>query len=95
MSSDFYEHATAYRGAGPQIVVKFLDDVEQRGQRQLVVVSHWNKLLKGALVRHLLDTGLDEPDGLDAFEHPLGYRLRSDLTETSGGTVTVSMVARR
>lgn len=89
------EHASAYRGAGAQVVVKFLDDVERAGRRQLVTVSHWNKLLKGALVRHLLATGLDEPSGLADFAHPLRYRYRPDLTSELAGTVTVSMVARR
>lgn len=91
-----HEHATALRADGrPRITVKFLDDVDRAGGRSLVSVSHWNKLLKGALVRHLLETGLDEPDGLARFDHPLGYRYRPDLTSTEGATVTVSMVARR
>ena len=89
------EHASAYRGTGDQVVVRFLDDVERAGRRQLITVSHWNKQLKGALVRHLLATGLDDPVGLAAFEHPLGYRYRPDLDVESNGTVTVSMVARR
>lgn len=45
-------------------------------------VSHWNKLLKGALVRHLVTTGLDDPLGLVDFAHPAGYRfdpVASDL----------------
>ncbi len=44
-------------------------------------MSHWNKLLKGALVRHLAATGLDEVDGLAAFAHPLGYAYQPSLTE--------------
>jgi len=89
------EHASAYAGTGAQMVVRFLDDVERGGRRQLVTVSHRNKLLKGSLVRHLLSTGLDEPSGLAAFGHPLGYRYRPDLDVVGGGTVTVSLVARR
>jgi hypothetical protein len=75
--------------------VRFLDDVERSGTRQLIAVSHWNKLLKGALVRHLLATGLDDPAGLTAFEHPLGYRYRPDLTTSSEGVTAVSLVAPR
>lgn len=37
-------------------------------------VSHWNKLLKGSLVRWLAETGASVED-LDAFDHPQGYRL--------------------
>lgn len=89
------EHASSYAGSGSQVVVKFLDEVDRGGRRQLVTVSHWNKLLKGALVRHLLATGLDEPAGLADFEHPLGYRYRPDLDDVRDATVTVSLVAPR
>jgi len=97
------EHAAAWTGAVPggmRIRVRFLDDVERRAQRSLVTVSHWNKLLKGALVRHLLATGLNEPAGLEAFDHPEGYRYRPDLDQRSVGAgatpiVTVHLVADR
>ena len=39
------------------------------------VVSHWNKLLKGSLVRWLAETGARHPEDLASFDHPLGYRL--------------------
>ena len=48
-----------------RVTVRFVD---HRG----VTVSHWNKLLKGSLVRWLVEGG--GPD-LAAFEHPQGYRL--------------------
>lgn len=92
------EHAAAWSGADPsasEITVRFVDDVERNGARTLVTVSHWNKLLKGALVRHVLDTQLREPDGLAGFEHPQGYVYRPELTETVGGRTTVTLVARR
>ena len=38
-------------------------------------VAHWNKLLKGALARHLLTTGLPRPEALIGWAHPSGYRL--------------------
>jgi cytoplasmic iron level regulating protein YaaA (DUF328/UPF0246 family) len=92
------EHAAAWSGSGAtavEISVRFVDNVERGGRRQLVAVAHWNKLLKGALVRHVLATQLDEPDGLARFEHPLGYRYAADLTEVEGRQVSVTLVARR
>src|SRR5690606_26057054 len=57
------EHAAAWRPAGTaaaMIGVRFLDEVERDGDRVLVTVSHWNKLLKGALVRHVVTRQLDD-----------------------------------
>jgi cytoplasmic iron level regulating protein YaaA (DUF328/UPF0246 family) len=95
-----HEHAAAWsgpvEGAGTrEIVVRFLDDVERGGERRLVTVSHWNKLLKGALVRHVIAHQLSDPEGLAEFRHPEGYRFRPGLTEISGHRTTVSLVARR
>lgn len=93
------EHANAWQpGDGAfrtRVSVKFLDDVADGSGRKLVVVSHWNKLLKGALVRHVLATQLDDPAGLSEFEHPLGYRYEPALTRVDGITTTVSLIARR
>jgi cytoplasmic iron level regulating protein YaaA (DUF328/UPF0246 family) len=36
-------------------------------------VGHWNKLVKGALVRRLLLGGLDDPAALDGWVHDSGY----------------------
>jgi len=47
-------------------------------------VSHWNKLLKGALVRHLAATGLEDPAGLASFQHPAGYALDVDASVLTG-----------
>jgi cytoplasmic iron level regulating protein YaaA (DUF328/UPF0246 family) len=91
------EHAAAWDPtiAGHRIRVRFLDDVERSGKRALVTVSHWNKLLKGALVRHLLEHRLDDPDGLVDFAHPEGYAYRPDLTTTSGNTTDIALVSVR
>ncbi len=94
------EHAAAWSGPAEgsgttEVVVRFLDDVVRGGERRLVTVSHWNKLLKGALVRHVLAHQLRDPEGLSEFRHPEGYEYRPDLTEVSGDRVTVSLVARR
>lgn len=74
------EHAAAWQPAQVamtrRITVRFVD-VDGR------TISHWNKLLKGALVRHLLANPTGDPADLAGFEHPSGYRfdpLASDLT---------------
>src|SRR3546814_3075485 len=61
-----------------RVTVRFLDD-EGR------TVSHWNKLLKGSLVRWLLTEQPAGPEDLAGFQHPLGYRFdarSSDLDAT-------------
>ncbi len=91
------EHSAAWDPsvAGRHIRVRFLDDVVKNGERTLVTVSHWNKLLKGALVRHVVEHGLDDPDGLVDFDHPEGYRYDPSLTETTGTTTDLALVTRR
>jgi len=66
---------------------------EQERVDDLVAVSHWNKLLKGALVRHIVSTQLDHAAGLEEFVHPLGYRYRPDLTKHEHDRTVVSLVA--
>jgi len=93
------EHAAAWDPAAAlprrRITVRFVDDVGTGRARKQVTVAHWNKLLKGALVRHVLATQLDEPDGLADFTHPEGYVYRPELTEERDGLTRVTMVARR
>ena len=95
------EHAAAWDPsiAGRRIRVRFLDDVVKGGERTLVTVSHWNKLLKGALVRHVVAHGLDDPDGLVDFDHPEGYQYDPSLTEVTHGptgtTTDIALVTRR
>ena len=91
------EHTAAWDPsvAGRRIRVRFLDDVVKNGERTLVTVSHWNKLLKGALVRHVVEHGLDAPAGLVDFDHPEGYRYEPSLTETTGTTTDIALVTRR
>ena len=66
------EHAAAWRPdevpLRRRVTVRFLD-------RQGRTVSHWNKLLKGALVRHLLVERPAGPEDLAGWEHPSGYRV--------------------
>jgi len=89
------EAGTAEPGAPAGVLtVRFLDEApRRRGEpRAFTTVNHWNKLLKGALVRHVLATGADEPHALAAFTHPEGYRYDPSLTEVAKGRTIVSMV---
>ena len=64
-------------GASRRVTVRFLD-ADGR------LVGHWNKLLKGALVRWLLIEQPTGPEALAQFEHPLGYRFDAGASETEG-----------
>jgi cytoplasmic iron level regulating protein YaaA (DUF328/UPF0246 family) len=71
------EHAAAWRPrevpVQRRITVRFLD-------AQGRTVSHWNKLLKGALVRQLLTERPDGPEDLVGWAHPSGYRVAVDAS---------------
>jgi cytoplasmic iron level regulating protein YaaA (DUF328/UPF0246 family) len=90
------EHRAAWAagraGTRARLRVRFLDNQGTARAPRYATVSHWNKLLKGALVRHILATGTDEPDGLAAFDHPEGYRYDPSLTADVDGVVEVSLV---
>ncbi len=86
---------TAAPGAPAHVLsVRFLDERPRAkgAERSFTTVNHWNKLLKGAVVRHVLATGADEPAALAAFTHPEGYDYDPSLTEEAGGRTLVSMV---
>jgi len=85
------EHAAAWRApAGlPQLSVRFL---ERRPDGSLTAVSHWNKFLKGALVRFLLAHPGAGPEELAGWDHPSGYRLDPSLDEVRGGLRILSLV---
>ena len=85
------EHDAAWRPSRPvdQVSVEFL---EPGRSGALVAVSHWNKLLKGALVRHLLAEPSTTIDDLADWEHPLGFRLDRSRTREDRGRTVVSMV---
>lgn len=65
-----HEAAMDWSAAAPaqRVTVRFLDT-------QGRTVSHWNKLLKGSLVRWLLTEQPRGPQALSGFDHPLGYRV--------------------
>lgn len=85
------EHAAAWVAPDglSQLTVKFL---ERRPDGSLVAVSHWNKLLKGALVRFLLGQPAAGTADLAEWHHPLGYRLDASLTEERGDLTVLSLV---
>lgn len=64
-----------------RVIVRFLD-ADGR------TVSHWNKLLKGSLVRWLLTTCPSGADALAGFDHPLGYRFDESASTLNGPVVT-------
>jgi len=68
------------------ITVRFLD---AEGRR----VSHWNKLLKGSLVRWLLAEQPAGPEALAGFRHPLGYRFDERASSLDGLAATVVLRA--
>jgi cytoplasmic iron level regulating protein YaaA (DUF328/UPF0246 family) len=83
----------AGRTARPVYTVRFL---EPASDGRLVAVAHWNKFLKGALVRFLVEHPGAEEDELAAWEHPSGYRLDPDRTVTDDrGRRVLSFVAGR
>jgi len=87
--------APAHSSSVPSAIfsVKFLDEGKPvKGERSFTTVNHWNKLLKGALVRFILETGADDPKALSTFRHPEGYRYDRTLTETTASGTVVSMV---
>ena len=87
------EHSAAWDPpAGlAQITVRFL---EPRPDGSLSAVSHWNKYLKGALVRYLLENPAAGPADLRTWKHPSGFRLDPKLTEQRGDLTVLSLVLR-
>lgn len=80
------EHSAAIDWASPsprqRITVRFVD----RSDR---TVSHWNKLLKGALVRWILTARPTGATDLEGFNHPLGYRLDPSASNLTGAVAGV------
>ena len=85
------EHDAAWSGVTdrPVFSVRFLEP--GRGG-ELVAVSHWNKFLKGALVRFLVEHPGAGPDDLLGWEHPSGYVLDPSRTVEAPDRVVLSFV---
>jgi uncharacterized protein len=83
-----HEAAMDWSACAPsrRVTVRFLD-------REGRTVSHWNKLLKGALVRWLLTEQPAGPAALAGFRHPLGYRLDRRASSLDGSVATVVLRA--
>ncbi len=81
------EHAAAWAPEATECTARFtVSFVDRDGRR----VTHWNKLLKGALVAWLGAAAPRELDALAGFTHPLGYRWDPGATrETSWGAQVV------
>lgn len=88
------EHLAAWRAPDDlaQYSAVFL---ERRPDGSLAVVSHWNKFLKGALVRFLLAHPGAAPADLAGWEHPAGYRYDPDRTEVVRGITLLRFVQGR
>jgi cytoplasmic iron level regulating protein YaaA (DUF328/UPF0246 family) len=75
------EHSAAVTWADvdpfERITVRFVDADGK-------TVNHWNKLLKGSLVRWLVTTGATDVEALVDFEHPQGYRYDPGATVRDG-----------
>lgn len=85
------EHAAAmdWASCGPQQRVSFRF-IEDDGR----TVNHWNKLLKGAVVRWLLTERPTGAGDITQFVHPLGYQY--DASESSSlDDAVVRLVLRR
>jgi cytoplasmic iron level regulating protein YaaA (DUF328/UPF0246 family) len=83
-----HEAAMDWASCAPvrRVTVRFLD-AEGR------TVSHWNKLLKGSLVRWLLTERPAGPEALASFRHPLGYRFDPRASSLEGDVAAVVLRA--
>jgi cytoplasmic iron level regulating protein YaaA (DUF328/UPF0246 family) len=73
------------RAPAQRVTVRFVDS---RG----ATVNHWNKLLKGAVVRWVLSEQPTDARDLAGFRHPLGYVL--DVEASSLETPVATAVLR-
>jgi cytoplasmic iron level regulating protein YaaA (DUF328/UPF0246 family) len=72
-----------------RVVIRFVDPGGQ-------TISHWNKLLKGAVVRWVLEAQPTSAADLATFDHPLGYRLdRAASSDLDGPVATAVLRASR
>ncbi len=86
------EHAAAlyWPDLAPRtrISVQFLD---ANGR----TVSHWNKLLKGSIVRWLVESGATDPGALLDLDHPQGYVLDEASSTFAPGRAELVLRERR
>jgi hypothetical protein len=86
------EHAAAvdWAAAAPRqrVSIRFVD---QDGR----TVTHWNKLLKGAVVRWVLTEQPVDAAAIAGFDHPLGYRLDRGASTGIDGPVATLVLRQR
>lgn len=70
----------------------FLNEERSGRTARFTTVSHWNKLLKGSLVRYIVAHQATTLDALARFCHPGGYEYRPEMTEEDRGITTVAFV---
>lgn len=79
-----HDAAIALPSDARSITVQFVDEVRDgAGEVSLRAVSHWNKLLKGALVRWLSAHPTCDVEALSEFGHPRGYVWDPDLGDAT------------
>jgi cytoplasmic iron level regulating protein YaaA (DUF328/UPF0246 family) len=85
------EHAAAMQwdacAPGQRVTFRF---VEADGR----TVNHWNKLLKGAVVRWILEDRPADAGAIRDFVHPLGYQFEADASSPLDES-EVALVLRR
>jgi uncharacterized protein len=86
------EHAAACdwpaTGPGRRVTLRVVD-ADGR------TVSHWNKLLKGAIVRWILTERPAGPEDLVGFDHPAGYRFDPEASDLGPERAAVVLRAGR
>lgn len=85
------EHDAAWSGDTGRTVVR-VRFLEPDRSGELVAVAHWNKFLKGALVRFLVEHPGAGPDDLAGWRHPSGFVLDPSRTRVEGTDVQLEMV---
>ena len=87
------EHTAAW--SGPESLTQYsVVFLEPKADGSLGAVSHWNKFLKGALVRFLAANPTAAPKDLRTWKHPSGYRYDPKRDETRGQATVLSFVKR-
>ena len=93
------EHSAAWNPSAVDYKKRFTVKFVQRSDKgQFKVVSHWSKLLKGALIRHLVSNG--EAAGstkyaielVAGFSHPEGYEFSAEMTSSTDNVTSVIFV---
>lgn len=84
------EHDAALRAPG--LLQRSVTFFEPGPTGELVAVAHWNKLLKGALVRHLVEHPDATPSDLADWHHPQGFRLDPARQVVDGDRVRLAFV---